>query len=192
MAVNIQTSETYGESVRRLFTRGPYWDKQFEEAQSDCALFCKAKADMIVRLKNRMADLQNESFIKTSAELLNEWEKTLLGKINWQLEREQRRSILLAKNNDRFSRETIKETGRLYGITVTDIVFPFRPAFFGHSRFSVEPAAGPAAFSLLFMYALPADEDRKREFENAILSTVLANYNIHFIYTEARNGGNVS
>ena len=182
MAMNAASPEAYQDSVQRLFPGGPYWEKQFNDPESDCFLFCKAKADLLVRLRNRMSNLQNESVIQTAEETLGDWERVLLGKTNQGLDTKQRRALLNTVNVGNLNIEVIKELGRMYGITITDIVFPFRPAFFGHSHFGITPIASPAAFSVLFIYASLPDEKIREDFEKQLLSRVLANYIVHFIY----------
>ena len=183
MAINIHAPEMYQESMRNLFPRGPYWDKQFTDTESDASLFCKAKADLIARIRKRMEALQNESVIRTAEETLDDWERVLLGKTNWGLDTAQRRALLVAATAGSFNIESIKELGLMYGITITNIVFPFRPGLFGHSHFGINRIASPAAFSVLFIYASqPPDEETREEFEKQLLSIILANYIVHFIY----------
>lgn len=182
MAVKVHAPETYHGAMRKLFPRGPYWDNQLDDPQSDCSLFCKAKADMLIRIRKRMSDLQKESVIQTAEETLDDWERVLFGKTNLELSVEQRKAILLASKTGNFTVETIKEIGLIYGTTITDVVFPFRPAFFGHSYFGIDPIAGPAAFSVLFIYASQPDEEIRGEFENLLISRVLSNYIVHFVY----------
>jgi len=182
MAMTTCTPEAYQNSMRKLFPRGPYWDRQFEDPQSDCSLFCKAKASLLVRVKKRMSDLQKESVIQTAEETLDNWESMLLGKTNLELDNARRKAILIASKAGNFNVETIREIGRMYGITIADITIPFRPAFFGHSCFGIDPIASPAAFSVLFIYASQPDVEIREEFENQLVSRVLSNYIVHFIY----------
>jgi hypothetical protein len=70
----------------------------------------------------------------------------------------------------------------MYGIAIADVVFPFRPAFFGHSHFGIDPIAGPAAFAVLLVYASHPDEGIIEEFEKQLLSRALSNYIVYFIY----------
>jgi uncharacterized protein YmfQ (DUF2313 family) len=182
MAVKTYTPKAYQDSFRKLFPRGPYWDKQFEDPESDCSLFCKAKADLIVRIRKRMMNLQNESIVQTAEETLDSWESVILGAISNGLDAAQRRALLHASKAGSFSIETIKEIGRTYGITITSIIFPFRPAFFGHSCFGTEPIASPAAFAVLFIYSSHTNEKIKVDFEEQVISRVLSNYIVYFIY----------
>ena len=182
MAIRICTPEKYKNSIQKLFPRGPYWDKQFAEADSDCTLFCTAKADLIVRIRERMSDLQDESIIQTAEETLDNWERVLLGKTNLDLDTAQRKALLNASKAGNVSINTIKEIGRMYGITITDVVFPFRAGFFGHSYFGINRIASPAAFAVLFIYASQPDIEIQDEFENQLTSKVLSNYIIYYIY----------
>ena len=182
MGITISSAEAYQDSIKKLFPRGPYWDKQFADSESDCSLFCKAKADMLTRLRKRMSDLYNESIIQTADETLDAWERVLLGKTNLTLDTAQRRAILIASNAGNITIDAIKNIASMYGITITNIVFPFTPAFFGHSHFGIDRIASTAAFSVLFIYASQPDEEIRNDFEAQLMSRVLSNYIVHFIY----------
>jgi len=183
MGIAVASSQQYEKSIRKLFPQGGYWDSQFADPQSDVSLFARAKLEELVRFRQRMSCLHDESRIETSSELLENWERVLLDTINHDLDNDQRKGILLAVGASSFSIQTIKQTGRIFGITVTDVVLPFRPACFGHSRFGIDRIASPAAFSVLFIYASQAPDERTREdFEAQVLSIVLFNYIVHFIY----------
>jgi hypothetical protein len=130
-----------------------------------------------------MSDLQDESVIQTAEETLDDWERVSAGFANTALPAERRRFLLLLSKAEGFNRKTIGDTGLAFGITVTGIELPFRPAFFGFSRFGLDRIAGPAAFSALRVHASGgADESSREAFENALSSQVLSNYITHFIY----------
>ena len=182
MALKVHAPEVYQDSIRKLFPRGSYWDKQFEDAKSDCSLFCKAKAGLIVSLRKRMADLQRESVMQTAEETLGEWERALLGTVNSNLDTARRRALLSASSEGNINVVAVKDIGKMYGVTITGAEFPFRPAFFCHSRFGIDPVAGPAAFSVLFVYSSLPSEDVRADFEKSLVSKVLSNYIVYFIY----------
>jgi len=192
MGIAVAPSERYEESIRKLFPQGGYWDRQFADPESDASLFARAKLQELLRFRRRMSGLHDESRIETSSDLLENWERVLLDTINHGLDSDQRKGLLLAVGADSFNIETIRQAGRVFGITVTDAIFPFRPAFFGHSRFGIDRIASPAVFSVLFIYASqPADEETRKDFESHLLSIILSNYIVHFIYG-GLNGGDVS
>jgi uncharacterized protein YmfQ (DUF2313 family) len=182
MGLTVHTPEQYEAALRKLFPRGPYWDRQFADPQSDCSLFCRAKLDALIRFRSRMSDLQNESAIQSAAETIDDWERVITGTINTGLPAEQRRALLIASSAGNVSVAAIKELALMYGITITDIQFPFRSAFFGFSRFGVDRVTSPAAFSVVFIYAVRSDGDTQPEFERIITGRLLANYIVYFIY----------
>jgi len=182
MGMKISEIEAYEESIHKLFPRGPYWDKQFEDPESDCSLFCKAKAGLIVRLRGRMEVLLNESVIQTADETLDSWERVILGKGSIGLDPSQRKAILAASNAGNFNADTIKAIGRMYDVSISKIEFPFRPAFFAHACFGTDPMASPAAFAVLFIYASQPDPGIKEDFEDQVMSRVLSNYIVYFVY----------
>jgi uncharacterized protein YmfQ (DUF2313 family) len=82
MGITSAPEEQYAASVRALFPRGAYWDRQFAGSESDCALFCAAQAAGIARFRRRMADLFRECDWRTAAETLGDWERVVLGRMN--------------------------------------------------------------------------------------------------------------
>jgi uncharacterized protein YmfQ (DUF2313 family) len=185
MGMKVQTPEQYEASLRKLFPRGTYWDRQFADPESDCSLFCKVKLDEFIRFRNRMSDLQDESIIKSASETLDEWEQVLTGAISTGLTVEQRRSLLIAAKAGSVNASVIKDIGQMYKINITNIQMPFRSAFFGFSRFGIDQAASPASFSTVFIYAsAPENGERKIAFEKTVRSRVLANYILYFMYND--------
>jgi len=180
MGITIASEAEYGKAIRDMFPKGEYWDKQFEDPESDCSLFCKAKTAELIWLRKRMAGLQAESVIQTAEETIEDWERIILNKKNTSLNLQQRRFLLGAFFKKNITINGIKEIGLAYGITVTDVMFPFKPAFFGFSSFGQTRIAGPAAFSLLFINI--AQAERSAPFEKEILSNVLSNYIVFFNY----------
>jgi hypothetical protein len=129
-----------------------------------------------------MGNLQDESIIQTAEETLDDWERVLTGSVTAGLTAAHRRTLLLAAKAGNITMSGIKEIGQLYGVSVTGVQFPFRSAFFGFSRFGVDRVAGPAAFSVLFVYAAAADESAREPFENQLSQRLPANYIVYFIY----------
>ena len=182
MGLTIQNPVQYEKSLQLLFPKGAYWEKQFADPNSDCSLFCKAKTGQLIRFRERMSDLQNESIIATADETLDDWERVRFGVFNTEMDITQRKNILSTANAGNVNTDIIKDIGRMYGVTINEIKFPFRPAFFGHSFFGISAVASPAAFSVIFIYASLPDEAVQTDFEDQIQNRVLSNYIIYFIY----------
>jgi hypothetical protein len=183
MDMRVRTPDEYAVALRRLFPRGDYWDRQFADPESDCALFCKAKTEEFIRFRGRMADLQNESAIQTADETIEDWERVITGAATSGLGLDERRALLVSQRNGNVTIGALNEIGQMYGVTITDITFPFRPAFFGFSHFAIDRIAGPAAFSVVFIFANPQPEESVRErFESQITARLLANHIIFFEY----------
>jgi hypothetical protein len=182
MGMKVQTPEQYAASLRKLFPQGLYWDRQFSDPESDCSLFCKAKLDELIRFRNRMGDLQNESTIQSAGETLANWELTVTGSVSTGLDANQRRLLLIASKAGNITVSDIQEIGQMYGITITNITHPFRPAFFGFSHFGIERIAGPASFSVLFIDADGPEGEVREQFEDQLSRRVLANYIVYFRY----------
>ena len=185
MGIKIGTAEEYTSSIKKLFPRGEYWEKQFSDSQSDCSLFCKVHPEELIKYRLRMAALQKESIIQTATETIEDWERVIHGTITTGLDIEQRRTLLLSEKSGNINIDTIKEIAKTFDITITNIIFPFRSAFFGFSYFAIDRISSPASFSVLYIYATEPAEEKKEEFEKQIKMRALANYIIYFIY-----GGN--
>ena len=185
MGIKIGAANDYISSIEKLFPKGEYWDKQLADPDSDCSLFIRAKINELTKCKQRMSDLQNESVIQTATETIEDWERVIHGAITTGLDIEQRRTLLLSEKSGNINIAAIKEIAQTFGVTITDIVFPFRSAFFGFSYFAIDRISSPASFSVLYIYATEPAPEKKEEFENHIKMRVLANYIIYFKY-----GGN--
>jgi uncharacterized protein YmfQ (DUF2313 family) len=152
MGIKVQAPEQYEASLQRLFPRGPYWDQQFADPESDCSIFCKAKMDNFIRFRTRMINLQAESMVESAQETLEEWERVINGTVTLGLKPEERRASILAQRTASINFSSINEIGKLFGFDVTDIAFPFRSAFFGFSRFALDGIASPASFSVIYVH----------------------------------------
>jgi uncharacterized protein YmfQ (DUF2313 family) len=162
----VKNREHYADSIRKLFPRGEYWDKQFADTESDCSLFCKAKSEQLTLFRGRMADLWEESRIVTATETLDEWERVLTGAKTVGLDPDERKALLLSQKNGVINKGIIAEVAAMFGWTITDIKFPYRAAFCGHTRFGQDRIAGPAAFSLICIYANIGDKTAFALFED--------------------------
>ena len=158
MGINIASKRTYQESLRKLFPRGPYWDKQFDDPQSDCSVFNKAKAGLIINIRKRMSDLLKECIVQSANETLDCWERVLTGAITYGLDPDEKRALLTSQIAGCISLEVLQNTAAMYGWTITNIRFPFRSAFFGFSHFGHNRITSPASFSVIYVYANIGDK----------------------------------
>ena len=115
--------QRYEDAVKKLFPQGAYWDAQFADSQSDPSLFCKAAAAEILRFRSRMDALRNESLPATATEMIDDWERVLLGEVSTSLPILQRRELLNA-HQPFINRREIKLIGGKYNVAVFDINFP--------------------------------------------------------------------
>lgn len=138
----------YEDAARRLFPQGEYWDAQLADPESDISLFAKAKAAELIRFREHMAALLDESKMETTDELIADWERVYLDEVFPDMDLNQRRSRLKSKNDARLNRVELREIARMHGFTLESVEFPYRPGFFAFSRFG-ERLAKPAAFSAL-------------------------------------------
>jgi uncharacterized protein YmfQ (DUF2313 family) len=138
----------YETAIKKLFPEGDYWDAQFADANSDVSLFCKAKLPELLRFRERMDVLQAESLPEKTEELIADWERVLLGTVNHDLDINQRRLLLKSKRDVKLNRAELQKVASMFGFNIAGITFPYRPAFFGWSRFN-EPVYNPVVFSVL-------------------------------------------
>jgi hypothetical protein len=143
----------YENAIKKLFPQGAYWDAQFADAESGASLFVKAKLDGLVRFRERMDALVKESVIETTDELIAEWERVLLGYVTAELPLNERRLLLKSKRDVKLDRSELRKTAAMFGLTLLDVSFPFRPAFFGHSYFNTSTIGSPVTFSVLLIKA---------------------------------------
>jgi uncharacterized protein YmfQ (DUF2313 family) len=181
--MDIATTAAYARALQQLFPQGEYWNKQFTDAQSDVNLFCRVKADELMRFRERMAALQAESVIETTNELIADWERVLIGQVNHELDVEQRRLLLTMNRDVRPTRAELQKIASGYGLSITDITFPYKPAFFGFSCFN-QRLTGPIGFSVLLFTVNQSGlvDEFIGEFEQSITALMLANHIIYFKY----------
>jgi hypothetical protein len=146
--MGIAGAEAYENAIKKLFPQGGYWDARFADAESGASLFVKAKAGELVRFRSRMDALKAESVIETTDELIAEWERVLLGYVTAGHDINGRRLLLKSKRDVKLNRAELRKIAEMYGLSIRDVVFPFRPAFFGHARFAMRNGI-PAVFSAL-------------------------------------------
>jgi hypothetical protein len=149
--VGIAGSEAYEKAVKKLFPQGGYWDARFADSESGASLFAQTKAGELARFRSRMDALKAESVIETADELIAEWERVLLGYVTAGLPLNERRLLLKSKRDARLNRAELRKIAGMHGLSIRDIVFPFRPAFFGHARFAMRNGS-PAVFSALLFH----------------------------------------
>jgi len=149
--MGVASAAEYETAIRKLFPQGEYWDRQFADPESDVSLFCKAKAPELFRFRRRMEALQNESFIEATEELIADWERVLLDSVFPNLSLIQRRLQLSRMWAIRLNRAELQKIADIYELTIADVYFPYRPGFFGFSRFGNSYTGSPVVFSVLFL-----------------------------------------
>jgi uncharacterized phage protein gp47/JayE/uncharacterized protein YmfQ (DUF2313 family) len=137
--------------------RGEYWDAQFSDPASDAALFAKAKSVELVRFRQRMAALLDESKPETTTALIAGWERVLLGETFPSFDIQRRRLQLSSKNKARLNRAEIERTAARFGLSIKDVSIPYRPGFFGCAKFAWDRLGGFAAFSIVCVSSQVAD-----------------------------------
>ncbi len=176
------TKAEYVSAIKKLFPLGTYWDAQFNNPYSDLSLWVDAKAEELHRFKNRFSELITESTPKTADTTLDDWERVLLETVTPHLPAGMRRNLLLTKRKGFVNKEVLERIGQLYGTTIKRVYFPYRSAFFGHTRIGINRMCSPISFSLIFIESHIDDMNLKADFERSIRDALLANIIVYFFY----------
>ena len=62
MVIRDTTFNVYIEPLKKLFPKGEYWEKLLSDENSDVSLICKARAMTLAKFRERINQLQMESF----------------------------------------------------------------------------------------------------------------------------------
>jgi hypothetical protein len=149
MGITVAAKSQYESAIKKLFPHGAYWDEQFSDPASDVSIFIKAKADELIRFRGRMSSLYNESHPETTDELIEDWERVLLGESNIGKMLAERRLLLKSKEDNYLNRAALEKTANMFGLNIQDITFPYRPRFFGFAKFAQERNGSFLTFSIL-------------------------------------------
>ena len=178
----VRTEEEYVKVIQKLLPPGEYWDRQLSDPESDISRWCQVKAVELRRFKLRCSGLLNESFPGQTTELIDEWERAL-DSINPDLPLDLRRKQLAKSHVGYVNLTTLNATAALYNAEVLAVQVPFRPAFFGHSKFPSRMWQ-PSCFIVVYVTVLAPNIAVRPAIETALTKELLANSVIHFIYQE--------
>jgi uncharacterized protein YmfQ (DUF2313 family) len=157
MGLTVALQPQYETALKRLFPQGEYWDKQFADPGSDLSLFVKSKVEELIRFRRRMSALLDEGRTETAGELIADWERVLLGEISYGKTLTERRLLLKSKEGDRLNRAELEKIAAQYGLTLQDVVIPYRPRFFGFAKCAQERLGSFTAFSVVHLISTDAD-----------------------------------
>ncbi len=178
----VHSTSEYKKAIRKLFPYGVYWDTQFDDPESDLSKWIEEQAEEVHRFKNRFPFLIQEATPKTADTMIDDWERVLLGAIYTDLPLDLRRKLLLTKRRGHINASVLQEVANLYTAKIKRVYYPYRSAFFGHTRIGINRMCSPASFSVLFIKAEIQNLDLKAGFERAIREALLANMIIYFFY----------
>lgn len=176
------SSAEYTKAIRKLFPYGVYWDTQFDDPESDLSKWGEEQAEELYRFKNRFPLLIREATPNTADTMIDDWERVLLGAVYTDLPLDLRRKLLLTKRSGHINLSLLAEVAGFYAAKIKRAYYPYRSAFFGHTRIGINRMCTPASFSVLFITAEISNTASKTEFEQTIRETLLANMIIYFFY----------
>lgn len=172
----------YVGAIKKMFPLGPYWDRQFDDEQSDVSLWVNSKAEELYRFKRRFCQLVKESSPKTADTMIDDWERVLLGAVSPHLPLDLRRKLLLTKRRGYINRDVLQETASLYGAKIKRFYYPYRSALFGQTRIGINRMCSPASFSVFFIEAEIQNPALKADFERTLTDVLSANMIVYFFY----------
>lgn len=181
MVIRDTAFDVYIEPLKKLFPKGEYWEKLLSDENSDVSLVCKARSRTLARFRERMNQLQRESFIDSVDETIGDWERIYFGYENDGLSLEHRRSLLRIGMSGGVNIGILKSIAEAYDGTIYKWKIPYRPAAFGHAQFGLTYMSNIAGLWVVFLLCSVPEESRK-PFESAVRRAVLANQTIFFIY----------
>lgn len=181
MVIKDSGPELYVGPLKKLFPKGEYWDRLLSDENSDVSLVCKARSRTLARFRERMNQLQRESFIDSADETIGDWERVCFGYENAGVELEQRRSLLRIRMSGCISISILKSIAEAFGGTVYKWEIPYRPAAFGHVQFGLTYMSSIAGLWVVFVHCSVPEESRK-SFEAAVRDAMLANQTVFFVY----------
>lgn len=149
MGVAMASEVQYTDAVRCLFPQGEYWDAQFADPQSDTSLFAQAKVAEIMKLRQRMSVLLDESKMETTTELITDWERVYLDAIFPDIDINQRRLQLKSKDDLKLNRAELRKIAAMFGLNIKDVNIPYHPHFFGFAKFAQERFGSFTTFSVV-------------------------------------------
>ena len=161
MGIAAASKAQYKNAVRKLFPQGDYWEEQFADPESDASLFAEAKAAELIRFRERMGALLDESKPESTAELIAEWERVLLDGVFSGLGINQRRYLLKSRENLNLNRAVLQKTAAMFGLNIKDVTIPYRPRCFGFAKFGQERLGGILTFFVLRIVAAEAGLEAK-------------------------------
>jgi uncharacterized protein YmfQ (DUF2313 family) len=151
----------YENSVKKLFPQGEYWDKQFADPESDVSLFAKSKANELIKYRERMSTLFDESNPENTTELIADWERVYLNGEFPNLNINQRRLQLKSRNDLSLNRAELQKIAEMFGLNIQDVTIPYRPRFFGFAKFAQERLGSFLTFSFLRIVATESGLEAK-------------------------------
>ena len=184
MGIAVASGAQYKNSIRKLFPQGDYWDEQFADPESDTSLFVEAKTAELIRLRERMGTLLDESKPESTTELIADWERILLGDTFSNLGIEQRRLQLNSLDNPSLNRAVLQKTAEMFGLNIQSVTIPYRPRCFGFAKFGQERIGSFLTFFVLKIVVVEANVgiQVKNRFEEAVKNKLLANHIPFFYY----------
>lgn len=179
MELNIGSVAEYASAIKKMFPKGDYWELQISDAENDINKLILSKAELVLNIRKRMAQLLHEAYPATADETIENWERVYLGAENPNMTLENRRALIMGKEGV----NSIHKIAEAYGVNL-EVIFPFRVGCFGHNFFGQTRLGSQATLSVVFVYVFDAEKISNTEtFEKAVSDILLANHIIYFIYT---------
>lgn len=189
----IATEDKYFEAVKSLYPEGLFFEKQFEDENSDLSKLARSQAKNIYEFKKELKRLWLEARLETCTEdTIEHYEKLLTGIIRNDLNLEERKSILLVQSKNNIDIDTLNLiANKYYTADILSIKEKFDVSAFAHSKFGQTRIFNYRAFCIVMISLIIEDPSKQQELESFFNTMFMANKVIIYNYC-LRNIENVT
>ncbi|MEI0606874.1 DUF2313 domain-containing protein [Brachyspira pulli] len=180
----IASKEQYFEAVKSLYPEGLFFERQFENKDSDIYKLVKVQSEMIYNFKKDLNKLWLESRLETCTEdTIEDYERILSGILRPDLTLEERKTILLIQNKNKLNIDSLNTIiNKYYSANIIKIDEKIKPSVFGFSRFGNDRIFNYRAFCIIMIYLTIEDPSKKQELEKFLDTIFMANKIIIYNY----------
>lgn len=180
----IATKEQYFNAVKSLYPQGLFFERQFENNNSDIYKLVKVQSEIIYNFKKELNKLWLESRLETCTEdTIEDYERILSGILRPDITLEERKAILLIQNKSKIDIESLnKIINKNYTANILSIDEKIKPSLFGFTKFGQDRIFNYRAFCAVMISLTIDDPSKKQELENFLETMFISNKIIIYNY----------
>ena len=173
----IASEEKYFEAVKSLYPQGIFFEKQFEDKNSDLSKIARCQAKNIYEFKKELNNLWLDSRLETCTEdTIEDYERTLSGIFRSELTLEERKSILLIQSKNKLDIDSLNLiTQKYYTANILSINEKLEPSVFGYARFGQTRIFNYRSFIVVMISLTIENPSKKNELEAFLETMFMAN-----------------